>query len=155
MPRLMGSGAETPPPDEGATVARKLYFPLADVVRVAEATVAAPTHHVADWLNEGIAQEPALMWVKDDGTYLMSNAEPRPDDDVIYARTTPGPRGQVLNGGGSYDLVRSICGGDDFAEYLTLNGSLGRALRDALDAGAKWLVIGVSAGSFSIETTAG
>lgn len=134
----------------------KLYFPLADVVRVAEETAAAPSHHVADWLNEGVPQVPALMWVKDDGTYIMSNADPRPEGDVIYARTTKGPRALTLSGGGDlYDVVRDICGGDDFAEYLTLEGNLTAAnLRAAMERGARWFTISVRGESFTIDAEA-
>lgn len=55
-----------------------------------------------------------LWWVKDQGTYLMSNGingAPRPD--VAYA--------DDLGPDADWDLVQDVCGGDDFAEYIGID----------------------------------
>jgi len=55
-----------------------------------------------------------LWWVKDSGTYLMSNGingAPRPD--VAYA--------DGLGPDAEWDLVQQVCGGDDFAEYIGID----------------------------------
>lgn len=139
---------------------RTLYFPLAEVAALAEATLAS-----TDWSDSFMDSEdgnrtgPALMWVKDDGTYLMSNAEPRlakvpglTDGHVVYGRADS-PRGTKVDGK-DYDLARAICGGDDFAEYLTIgpdaDSNLGDQIRDAHRDGLKWLVIEVGRDSIGI-----
>lgn len=69
--------------------AARLFFPLADVVAAAEHAVASPAHRLA---YGDTSPYPALWWVKDDGTYLMSNGIPaegaKPDDDPA-GRSTP------------------------------------------------------------------
>jgi hypothetical protein len=55
-----------------------------------------------------------LWWVKDSGTYLMSNGingAPRPE--VAYAHD--------LGADADWDLVQDVCGGDDFAEYIGID----------------------------------
>lgn len=55
-----------------------------------------------------------LWWVKDSGTYLMSNGingAPRPD--VAYA--------DDLGPDAEWDLVQQVCGGDDFAEFIGID----------------------------------
>ena len=115
----------------------KIYFDLREAVRVAELTVQAPEHRdsFADQM-EGRSTGPALMWVKDAGTYLMGNGRPRPDDDVIYGRANS-PNGMLLKQPESLDddgwndvwhTARDICGGDDFAADVHECGHLTRGL---------------------------
>jgi hypothetical protein len=91
------------------------------------------------------------MWVKDAGTYLMSNALPRIENDVLYGRayTKDGLLLQQPDDSRStewddvWHTARDICGGDDFAEYLPLSDFLPQ-LQTALHAGFHHLVIDVS-----------
>jgi hypothetical protein len=130
-------------------MAGKLVFPLQHVLGVAKATVAAPAH--AELYGE--VTGPALWWVKDQGTYIMSNAIPRPEGDLIYARTAP--KGQPLNGegDGQYELVARICGGDDFAEAIRLTPEFVEALEIASKQQFGWVVIRVRADNFTLEVT--
>ena len=132
-------------------MAGRLHFPIDHTVLVAEATLRAPAH--ADSFvdrEEGRATGPALMWVKDAGTYLMSNADPRPGDDVVYARAEE-PTGPLLDGGGEhYQLTADICGGDDFAEYIALDEPTMRLLRTALAEDYGWLTLSVDGDRFTI-----
>lgn len=130
----------------------KLYFDLAEAVRVAEATAQA-TEHVDSFSDQedGTKTGPALVWVKDAGTYLMSNARPRPDNDVIYGRayTADGLLLQQPDRSDSpgwddvWNTARDICGGDDFAEYFGLDELL-RVLQAGLGEGFTHLVVEVS-----------
>jgi hypothetical protein len=131
---------------------RTIYFRLDETLRVAEATAQATSHHdsFVDQEN-GTKTGPALMWVKDAGTYLMSNASPRPDNDVIYGRAFAAD-GLLLkqpddSRSPAWDAVwnttREICGGDDFSEYFELDDLLPQ-LRAALADGWTHLVLTVS-----------
>jgi hypothetical protein len=133
----------------------RLYFPLAEALRVADATLTAPEHgdSFVD-REEGRKTGPALMWVKDQGTYLMSNAGGVPDPaDVLYGRldrTAP-----LLDGTheDDWDTCRDVCGGDDFAEYLPLNPQVVSQWRDALAEGFQWITLDVSPEQFSVSVT--
>ena len=59
-------------------------------------------------------QRAGLWWVKDSGTYLMSNGingAARPE--VAYAHG--------LDADADWGLVQDVCGGDDFAEYIGID----------------------------------
>jgi hypothetical protein len=143
---------------------RKLFFFLPDVAKlVREVTSVDPLLGTTDsWLDteEGRTTGPALMWVKDDGTYLMTNVKRAEGETPTIVRgradTVHGP---VLDGD-QWDLTREICGGDDFAEYLPLEdeNGLGKAILAATEArAAQWLEIDVEqvgygeVGSFAIS----
>jgi hypothetical protein len=137
-------------------VSGRIYFPLADVADLAAETVAAGAW-TGSWLDaeEGRETGPSLMWVKDDGTYLMSNTK-RAEGEmprVIYGSASPdGPR---LDGE-QWDLCREICGGDDFAEYVGLTSDdegpgLGHALRRAARDGLRWFVLDVKGDAFEMS----
>ena len=140
----------------------KVFFPLRTVLGMAEVTLAAAGHSDSFSDSEdGGHTGPALMFVKDSGTYLMSNAVPRLEGNgVIYGRafTRDGLllRQPVDSSSASWDQVwdvsREICGGDDFAEYFVLHAGLAEQLRCAVRDGQQWLVLGVSADSISITT---
>jgi hypothetical protein len=102
-----------------------LYFDLALALRLAEHAHAAPQH--APSLSEGQDRSTCpggLVWVGDQGIYLMSTGLPKiPGDDgtpnlVAYA-----------HGWGPNDEHRSTAethlGDDDFAEHLHLHEPLG------------------------------
>ncbi|MFE2103134.1 DUF3085 domain-containing protein [Streptomyces sp. NPDC059468] len=93
-----------------------LVFPLDRVLAAAEHAASAPKHRLSYEETEAQAV-PRLLWVKDGGTYLMSNGI-RPTDTpdetgthnhVIYA-----------DGWGPGTDPRPILGGDDFSEPLDL-----------------------------------
>lgn len=138
----------------------KLYFDLAEVVRIAEATVAGTNHRDSfSDQADGVKTGPALVWAKDQGTYLLSNANPRPDGDVIYARASRHD-GLLLSqdatsAPGDWDEVwqttREICGGDDFAEYLALDDLLSW-LQASLRAGQTHLVLEVDDEAMQVGT---
>ena len=70
-----------------------------------------------------------IMWVKDDGTYLMVHKPDGTGNDVVYAYDETGLHLQLPHGPNRdeiawdviYETCRIICGGDDFAEYLQPN----------------------------------
>jgi hypothetical protein len=130
-----------------------IYFPLGETVGLVDSCLAAAAHtdSFVD-TEDGRRTGPALMWAKDDGTYLLTN-EKRPEGElpVIVRGRAGGPDGPVLDGT-QWDLTRDICGGDDFAEYLQLLPALGDALREAAAAGHGWLVLRVKGDAFEIAT---
>ncbi|GHB30914.1 MULTISPECIES: hypothetical protein [Streptomyces] len=124
----------------------RLVFPLADVVAAAEHAAASPAHGLVDG---DTGPYPALWWVSDDGTYLMSNGIPakgaEPDDD---------PRRLVhADGWGPGTDTWELLGGDDICEPYPLceqgaaedGGTFLDALRSALAEGNTDLVWQISA----------
>ncbi|MFF8478696.1 DUF3085 domain-containing protein [Streptomyces sp. NPDC015414] len=110
-----------------------LHFPLAKVLTAAEHAAAAPAHKLA--YGETTAT-PRLWWVKDDGTYLISNGRyPTPHNrpaTTVHA-----------DGWGPGTDARSILGGDDFRQSIDLTAPLDDdtttllgTLRDAAAEGA-------------------
>ncbi|MFI5867131.1 DUF3085 domain-containing protein [Streptomyces sp. NPDC051546] len=91
-----------------------LAFPLAQVLAAAEHAAAATEHKLGYGETEAA---PRLWWVKDDGTYLMSNGK-NPDD----RRDEDGPAPHVVHahGWGPGTDARSILGGDDFRQSIEL-----------------------------------
>ncbi|MEU1466090.1 DUF3085 domain-containing protein [Streptomyces sp. NPDC005727] len=91
-----------------------LHFPLAKVLAAAEHAAAAPAHKLG--YGETTAT-PRLWWVKDDGTYLMSNGRyPTPHNrpaTTVHA-----------DGWGPGTDARSILGGDDFRQSIDLTAPL-------------------------------
>ncbi|MFE0437251.1 DUF3085 domain-containing protein [Streptomyces nigra] len=91
-----------------------LVFPLDRVLAAAECAAAADTHKLG-YGETGAA--PRLWWVKDDGTYLMSNGQ-----DPTGTRDDNGRLPHVVHadGWGPGTDARSVLGGDDFRESLDL-----------------------------------
>lgn len=129
----------------------QLKFPLQQVLEAAEQAVAATDHHM---LHDEIRPRPALWWVKDDGTYMMSNAV-MPEDAsaiVVYA-----------DGWGPGTDADDVLGGDDFGERFDLcipsggNGTttLLEALRSAIRDGDTYLFLEVSADRNKIRVGTG
>lgn len=125
-----------------------LTFPLPKVLAAAEHAATAPEHrHAYDDKAAGIPASPQLWWVKDDGTYLMSNGI-HPDD----TRAPNGNLPEVVHaeGWGPGTDPRSILGGDDFSHpfgLLTPEDGEGTAildmLRDAAADGATLFLLNV------------
>ena len=137
-----------------------LWFPLAQVTALAQATCVA-TAHKASLVDEGATPYPALWWVKDSGTYLMSNADPMLEGGVLYGRAYS-PGGLLLeppadsDGTGwddVWDRSRDICGGDDFCEPIAINGALLAQLRAARNARHNWVVLTTTDDDFTLTTT--
>ncbi|MFI1701433.1 DUF3085 domain-containing protein [Streptomyces bobili] len=91
-----------------------LVFPLAQVLAAAEHAAAADKHNLDDGETEAA---PRLWWVKDDGTYFMSNGQDPTDtrNDNEYRLTVV-----HAEGWGPGTDARSILGGDDFRESINL-----------------------------------
>ncbi len=130
-----------------------LRFELSDVVDLAEHAHAAPSHQAYG----GAPAVPALIWVKDDGTYLMSNGRPalldpatgKPHRTVHADGYGPGTENQ---------LRHTEVGGDNFAQtiQLTHNDARGNGptLLDILRLhhrrGDRWLVLQVARDDFGL-----
>ncbi|WP_327116638.1 DUF3085 domain-containing protein [Nocardia sp. NBC_01730] len=125
-----------------------LWFRLSEVRPIAEHAVAATEH--APSLSQHLDNEPSqpsLMWVKDDGTYLMSNGSPLqladPENPTGGARVA-----YALDWGQGTgpDIGVTPVGSDDFAEHLPLHETVlpGRTLIELIrsyDVQAGWLII--------------
>jgi len=66
--------------------------------------------HRATYGDESTAVA-GLWWVKDSGTYIMSNGTSETRPPVVYAKG--------LGEDADRDLVESVCGGDDFVEFIS------------------------------------
>ncbi|MFB6984592.1 DUF3085 domain-containing protein [Streptomyces sp. NPDC056297] len=91
-----------------------LAFPLAKVLAAAEHAAAADKHKLG---YEETEAAPRLWWVKDDGTYLMSNGQDPTDTRDHNGRL---PHVVHAEGWGPGTDARSILGGDDFRESIDL-----------------------------------
>lgn len=89
----------------------ELRFDLREVSRLLAHAKSAPESHTL----YGEVTGAGLWWIKDDGTYIMSNGKPnfRGSDErnvVVYA--------EGYESGCDWDDLRDACGGDDFCEFL-------------------------------------
>jgi len=125
-----------------------LYFPLPDVLRLADHALAA-VDHIPSFTEhrDTLACPGGLAWVADDGTYLMSTGSPpllseptNPESNIVVYAHGWGP--------GTSRRARAACdlGGDDFVEHLHLSDADALWLRDALTDGYPWLVLRVTPG---------
>ncbi|MET7949031.1 DUF3085 domain-containing protein [Micromonospora sp. NPDC005324] len=135
-------------------MALHLHFNLTETLRLAEHAVSS-TEQAQSYTEteDGIACPGALVWVHDEGVYLMSSGLPRlhdpdrPDSNLlVYADgwnpNTDGYRRDV-------DL-----GGDDFAEHLHLTdpaAPLIRELRAAHAEGYRWLQLTVTGTAYEVS----
>ncbi|MBF6341302.1 DUF3085 domain-containing protein [Nocardia abscessus] len=129
-----------------------LWFPLPKVLDLAEHAMAAPGHSRSPYDDPGPAV-PSLIWVKDQGIYLMSNGLPRQPGEpgtqegrarVVYA----------LDHGPGTHWIHGEPLGDDFAEYLDLSQNYdGHTLIELIRTSAAvndWFCITVSPRSFEM-----
>ncbi|MFD4434201.1 hypothetical protein [Nocardia sp. NPDC058497] len=103
----------------------ELWFPLRQVSVIAEHAMAAPEHSWPEWDDDKPDPiPPALVWAKDQGTYLSSNgiprlpadpAEPEGSSHAVYA----------VGYDSHFDFSDTAVGGDDFAEYISLTADHG------------------------------
>lgn len=130
----------------------QLWFQLSKVIDLAEHAMAATEHSRSPYDDPGPAV-PSLIWVKDDGIYLMSNAIPgQPGEPgspenmarIVYAHG---------HGSGTHWSEGEPLG-DDFAEYIDLTDPTpGGALIDLIrtyTAHDTWLVFTVSTHTFEM-----
>ena len=95
----------------------KLRFPISEVDRLIDHAGTSPDWAVPYGGSPDDA-EPMLMFVKDDGIYLMSNGIPSSPEGnrVSYAIGYDPTRGVDV-----WEKCRSAVGGDDFAEYIAIS----------------------------------
>ncbi|MFE7525794.1 DUF3085 domain-containing protein [Kitasatospora sp. NPDC057542] len=129
-----------------------LRFPLADILPLAEHAAAASDHRTDPYSD---ASGACLIWVKDDGTYIMSNGLPHlPGKDIHHHVVHADGWGP----GTENELRCTPVGGDDFAEYFPLNEPLSSdttttmldQLRAAVADGLRWLELEVSEDSIGL-----
>ncbi|MFC5905207.1 DUF3085 domain-containing protein [Streptomyces zhihengii] len=94
-----------------------LDFPLDKVLATAEHAASADQHKLGYEEKEAA---PRLWWVKDDGTYLMSNGK----DPVGTRDADRLPTVVHAHGWGPGTDARSILGGDDFRKSIDLTTPL-------------------------------
>ncbi|VFA96347.1 DUF3085 domain-containing protein [Nocardia cyriacigeorgica] len=137
----------------------ELWFPISEVRELAEHAMTATRHQPSfTQADAGRPAAPSLKWVKDDGTYLLSNGRPRliadperPDgpSKACYARGW-GP-------GTGPDLASTAVGGDDFVEHLPLDEPVWIDTRTTLidmirgvDPATGWMIITAKTSAFDI-----
>ncbi|MEV7931293.1 DUF3085 domain-containing protein [Kitasatospora sp. NPDC088779] len=129
-----------------------LRFPLADILPLAEHAAAAPDHRTSPYSD---ASGACLIWVKDDGTYIMSNGLPHLPGKNIHHHVV---HADGWGPGTEDELSDTPVGGHDFAEYFPLNEPLSsdatttmlERLRAAVTDGLRWLELEVSKDSVSL-----
>ena len=87
----------------------KLKFDIQQVADHLRHSKESKTHRAA-YGDESTAVA-GLWWVKDSGTYIMSNGTSETRPPVVYAKG--------LGEDADRDLVESVCGGDDFVEFIS------------------------------------
>ncbi|NKX91594.1 MULTISPECIES: DUF3085 domain-containing protein [Nocardia] len=103
----------------------ELWFPLRQVLPIAEHAMAAGEHSWPEWdTDKPDPVPPALVWAKDEGTYLLSNGRPR----LLADPTRPDGSSKVVYAVGydnrsRFDFSGTAVGGDDFVEYIDLTES--------------------------------
>ncbi|MCP2323637.1 hypothetical protein HDA40_002144 [Hamadaea flava] len=126
-----------------------LRFPLYEVLKLAEHAVTAPEH--APSYNPDLAAQPPrprLMWVKDDGTYMMSSGIPGPLHDPANPESNVVVYADGYGPGSRQDLghIEEI-GRDDFIEDFPLDAPFStdktflEALRETAALGYQWLTL--------------
>ncbi|WP_067665652.1 DUF3085 domain-containing protein [Nocardia miyunensis] len=135
-----------------------LWFRLSEVGVIAEHAAAATQHSpsITQYYNEepGVA---SLVWVKDDGTYLMSNGIPRQlaDPDQPESRSLVA-YAQGWGPGTGPAIGDTPVGGDDFAEHVELaepvsgGGTLLDLIRHHGRAGG-WMIITANPQKYEIS----
>jgi hypothetical protein len=136
----------------------KLRFDFAQALDLAEHAVAAVKHFpTMEEEMDGITPAPALHWIVDDGTYLMSNGDPS------YLSETGKPFALFAEGWGSGSdraaLGETAVGHDDDLVVLPLGDpldpdSLITAMRRAARLGARSLSLLVSVDGFDLRINA-
>lgn len=126
-----------------------LQFPLTDVIELVAHSLSC-TDHIASFsqVEAGEPGAPALEWVKDDGTYLMSNGVPRlagrdgEINRVVYARG--------WGSGTHFEVGRTEVGGDDFVEPIAVSEEILLWVRQARAARLEWFCVSVTKDRFQV-----
>jgi hypothetical protein len=136
----------------------RLLFPLAAVITLADHAIAATEHRpsFSDTLDD-TTPTPALLFVGDQGLYLMSNGVPHLPDPaneewslVVYADAFDDPM--------SKHTISDAIGGDDFSEVLPLHEklpdgmTLHASLTAAVAAGATHFAIDIDPTNINLLT---
>jgi hypothetical protein len=147
----------------------RLIFKAKDVRRVVEHTMRCKQSQIPKWETATekngwtpkrvTPKEPIIMFVHDQGVYLMSNGTPRdiigPDGADMIDRKKGDGRSFVAYAEGCnpdrnrndwWDTSRCLVGGDDFVEYLPWTADM----LARLDAGEKEIVIEVGPNSLAL-----
>jgi hypothetical protein len=136
-----------------------IRFPLSDVAELALDAETATELRSA--YGETADPEPAIMFVKDDGVYLMSNSAQEDRLAPVYGRNgrlelrLPDYQTDPEKWDRVYSEAARICGGDDFAEMIptaALGGAEG--LAQAISDGFKSLVINLTSRSMTVKLEA-
>ena len=94
---------------------RQLTFERSEVERLWNHTLQCTEWHLpykGAGNDPNTKPEPALHWIKDQGTYLMSNGTPGLEIGCNASYATG------LGADADWQTVRDICGGDDFCETI-------------------------------------
>ncbi|WP_280423704.1 hypothetical protein [Nocardia carnea] len=136
-----------------------LWFPLHDVSVVAEHAMAATDHSRCPYADDTTPTAPSLIWTKNDGTYLWSNAIPRQPRNPSVPDSDPMVVHALCWGPGTGPAIGSTpVGGDDFHEYIDLTETYtgGHTLIGLIreyTADNAWLIITAMPGRFEISLT--
>ncbi|MFI5501166.1 hypothetical protein ACIA5E_19075 [Nocardia asteroides] len=134
----------------------ELWFPLSQVIEIAEHAMAATEHTWPDYDdNKPDPIPPALVWAKDQGTYLRSNGRPRQLSDP----ENPSGSSKVVYAFGyenHFDFSYTAVGGDDFTEFISLTEDHGgvrliEMIRDHSARGGLLILNVYPNGTFDIE----
>lgn len=106
----------------------------------------AHANRSTEW-SKGFGQtgsaEPSLIFVKDDGIYVMSNGIPGQTDEATGRQVVVYAKGYDPRDGDVWDKCRDAVGGDDFAEFVEVSAL------EPIPEDARYLVIRVSTRSMS------
>ncbi|GAA5091446.1 DUF3085 domain-containing protein [Nocardia iowensis] len=135
----------------------ELWFRLSEVAPIVEHAMSASEHTKYPDPNDDSPAVPSLIWVKDDGTYLLSNGRPR----LLADPTQPEGKAQVAYAqnwgpGTGPEIGYTPVGGDDFTEYIDLTQDVysGDRLSDLIRKYAEldgWMIFTVGPGQFDIS----
>jgi len=141
-----------------------LTFKADDVKRVVEHTIKSQQSEITDWSTATeangwtpkttVPKEAHVVFVHDQGVYLMSNGTPR---DMVKRKSLNGKHDtdgsfvayakgcDPTKDANWYDMAHAMVGGDDFGEYLPW----AEAILERINAGAK--TIRISCGQNSLK----
>ncbi|MFC4376356.1 DUF3085 domain-containing protein [Nocardia halotolerans] len=134
----------------------ELWFPLSQVSTIAEHAMAATEHSWPTWDDDKPDPvPPALVWAKDQGTYLLSNGVPR----LLADPAKPDGSSQVVYAVGYdsyFNFTDTAVGGDDFAEHISLTEehdgiTLIELIRHHAARGAILILTVIPGGTYSID----
>lgn len=138
----------------------ELIFKAADLLRVVEHSLAAPTQaeQLVDYRDgqpvTAPVEAPAVVLVHDEGIYIMSNGEPADPlegkgEGRFFKRYVAYAQGcDPRTDSGWYDTSRMLVGGDDFGETLPWAADI----KQLIDTGSREIIIDVTGGRLELLT---